>query len=121
MSDSPFEALVGCELDCVSFVRDYVELRIDYSIIRLLIDPRGSVDGEEWNLADGRGADGLRKYIGRTVVAADFVDGERLVLHFDGAIIHASLRDADRVGPEALHFMPADARGQVHAEKMWIW
>jgi len=32
---SPFDALVD-HLDMVSYVRDYVELRINYSIVRLL-------------------------------------------------------------------------------------
>jgi hypothetical protein len=56
VSDSPFDALVGHELDTVSFVRDYVELRYD-----------------------------------------------------------------DREGPEALHFMPADSKGQVDPATMSIW
>ena len=37
--------LVGGELDTVSFGRDYVELRIDYSIVRALTDPSGTIDG----------------------------------------------------------------------------
>ena len=60
MLDSPFGALVGHELDMVSFVRDYVELRIDYSIVRLLTDPSGSIDGDPWSLTDTTGADSLR-------------------------------------------------------------
>ncbi len=120
--DSPFDALVGHELDMVSFVRDYVELRIDYSIVRLLTDPSGSIDGDTWSLTDTTGADSLRGYIGRVVVATDFDQARHLRLAFDGdAMIHASLLDEDRTGPEALHFMPADAKGQVHSVNMHIW
>lgn len=122
MHDSPFDALVGHELDTVSFVRDYVELRVDYSIVRLLTDPSGSIDGDTWGLTETSGADRLRSYIGRVVVATEFDQASHLRLVFDdGAMIHASLRDQDRTGPEALHFMPADAKGQVHSATMHIW
>lgn len=122
MTDSPFDVLVGQELDTVSFVRDYVELRIDYSIVRLLTDPSGSIDGDVWQLTQTGGAGALRRYIGRSVVATEFDEHEHLQLFFnEGASIKASLRDADRSGPEALHFMPADAKGQVHTATMRIW
>lgn len=122
MGDSPFDILVGRELDAVSFVRDYVELHIDYSVVRLLTEPEGFLDGESWRLTDFGGADTLRRYIGRTIVATEFDEHERVRLEFeDGSNIQASLRDDDRVGPEALHLMPADASGQVHAQRMWIW
>jgi hypothetical protein len=120
--DSPFDALVDHELDTVSFVRDYVELRIDYSIVRLLTDPSGSIDDDTWSLSETSGADALRCYIGRKVLAAEFDPRDHLRLVFDGgAIISASLRDEDRTGPEALHFLQADAKGQVHAATTWIW
>ena len=122
MSDSPFDAVVGGELDTVSFVSDYVELRIDYSIVRLLTDPSGSIDGDDWRLTGTAGADTLRRYIGRSVVEADFVEDHHLILHFAGGpTLCAPLRDEDRRGPEALHFMPADERGEVHTSNMWIW
>ena len=122
MLDSPFDALVGHELDTVSFVRDYVELRIDYSIVRLLTQPTGSIDGETWSLTDTFGADSLRGYIGRVVVATDFAPASHLRLVFDGeAMIYASLRAEDRTRPEALHFMPADTKGQVHSATMHVW
>lgn len=122
MSDSPFDSLVGGELHSVSFVRDYVELRVDYSIVRLLADPFGRIDGEDWRLSSGSAADVLRRYIGRTVMATEFDEYDHLRLHFDdGSFIDASLRDDARVGPEALHFLPADAGGTVHVEDMWVW
>jgi hypothetical protein len=122
VSDSPFDSLVGHELDTVSFVCDYVELRIDYSIVRLLTDPSGSIEGDDWQLTETSGADMLRRYIGRSVVEVDFVEDHHLLLHFEGGpSIRALLRDEDRRGPEALHFMPADERGQVHTSHMWIW
>ena len=120
--DPPLDALVGQELDTVSFVSDYVELRIGYSIVRLLTDPSGSIGGEAWQLTQHAGADILRQYIGRTVEAVEFDESEHLRLIFNaGATIQAPLRDEDRSGPEALHFMPADAKGEVRTANMWIW
>lgn len=119
---SPFDVLVGSELDRVSFVRDYVELRVNYSIIRCLTDPSGSIDGDVWTLTENSGADRLRRYIGREVLATDFDEARHLRLVFEGgAVIEASLRDEHRTGPEALHFMPADAQGRVHSATMFIW
>jgi hypothetical protein len=112
VDDHPFDSLLGHELDTVSFVRDDVELRIDYSIVRLLTLPFGSIDGDDWRLTDTQGADALRRYIGLTVVSTDFVEDDRLRLEFDGGgSIAASLREADRVGAEALHFVPALPNG----------
>ena len=121
MADSPFAPLVGAELDTVSFVRDHVELRIGYSIVRFLTDPSGTSDGQSWQLTGTDGADSLRRYVGRTVVAVEFDEHVYFRLFFDDAEISASLRDEDRQGPEALHFMPADPTGRVHSSDMFIW
>lgn len=122
VTDSPLESLIGRELNTVSFVRDYVELRIDYSIVRLLTDPSGLIDGNAWHLAEANGAGTLRRYIGRTVTAIEFDEHAHIRLLFDeDAMIVASLRVEDRSGPEALHFLPADVVGQVHTATMWIW
>jgi hypothetical protein len=122
VTSSPFDALVGGELDAVSFVRDYVELRIDSAIVRLLTRPSGRIAGVAWQLTDASGADALRRLIGRTVVSVDFDEDDHLRLSFDeGTYIDASLRDEDRSGPEALHLMPADANGHVHAASMSVW
>jgi hypothetical protein len=48
VEESPFQALVGEQIDTVSFVRDYVELWIDCAIPRALADPTGMVDGTLW-------------------------------------------------------------------------
>lgn len=119
---SPFDDLVGGELDTVSFVRDFVELRIDYSIVRLLTSPSGLLAGMAWQLTDATGADSLRRFIGLVVVSADFDEDDHIRLSFgEDAYIEASLRSEDRSGPEALHLMPADDKGQVSTTNMWIW
>jgi hypothetical protein len=122
MTPTPFDALVGGEPDTVSFIRDYVELRIGYSIVRLLTDPSGEIDRVAWRLTDADGADSLRRFIGRTVVAVGFDEHDHLRLSFSGdAYIAGSLRDEDRSGPEALHLLPADAQGRVHSATMSAW
>ncbi|MEN9646334.1 MAG: hypothetical protein RL238_3003 [Actinomycetota bacterium] len=113
---------MGHDLDMVSFVRDYVELRINYSIVRLLTEPNGSIEGHHWTLTPDSGGDILRRYIGRKVLATEFDATTHLRLTFEGeATIEAPLGDEHRTGPEALHFMPADERGRVHSASMHIW
>src|SRR5918998_4538252 len=115
MADAPLARLMGQELDTVSFVRDYVELRIDYSILRALTEPSGILDSRPWRLGDESGADILRRYIGLTVVAAEVIGDDRISLVFDtGDTIEVSLRHEDRAGPEAAHFVPAGPGGILH-------
>lgn len=122
MTAGPLDQLIGQELDTVSFVRDYVELRIDYSILRALTSPTGIVGGMRWQLSEDGSADLLRKYIGKTVSAAELVEGERISIVFDsGDRIDVSLRPNDRVGPEAAHFVPAGADGSLDTASMWVW
>jgi hypothetical protein len=93
MSEHPLGSLVGTELDTVSFVRDYVELRIDYSIVRALTYPSGTIDGRAWRLGDEGVADVMRRYIGRKVADVEVVEDQRILLTFDGdALLEISLR-----------------------------
>jgi hypothetical protein len=55
MSDPPFDTLVGQELDMVSFVRDYVELRVDYSIV--------ADDLERDALGEQQGGGGVAEFV----------------------------------------------------------
>jgi hypothetical protein len=120
--DSPLSALVGHDVDTVSFVRDYVELRIDYSIVRAITEPHGTIDGVDWRLQDPGATELLRRYIGRFVVEAEVIDGDRLTLEFeDGSRFEVSLHPDDRVGPEAAHFVPAAQDGDPTPRGMSIW
>ena len=122
MSESPFPALIGEDLDTVSFVRDYVELRINYAIVRALTDPTGVIDGVPWAFPEEGSADLMRRYINRVLVAAELVPDDHILLTFDGdATFLISLRWEDRVGPEAAHFVPPDERGQPGVAAMWVW
>jgi hypothetical protein len=122
MSENPLEILVGTELDTVSFVRDYVELRIDYSIVRALTNPNGTIDGRVWRFGDDGVADVMRRYIGRTVANVEVVEDQRIRLAFDGdAWLEISLRLEDRCGAEAAHFVPARADGTLDVVGMWVW
>lgn len=114
--------LVGHELEMVSFVRDYVELRVGYSILRALTGPTGCIDGINWRLADEGSADRLRRSIGLTVSAVHVVDDDHITRAFDsGDSIDVSLRPDNRVGPEAAHFVPATLDGRPDTAAMWIW
>ena len=122
MSENPLGSLVGTELDTVSFVRDYVELRIDYSIVRALTYPSGTIDGRAWRLGDEGVADVMRRYIGRKVADVEVVEDQRILLTFDGdALLEISLRLEDRRGAEAAHFVPARPDGTLDVAAMWVW
>lgn len=114
--------LVGAEVDTVSFVRDYVELRMDYSVLRLLVDPTGVVDGQSWSLTPSDGAEPLRRYIGRWVSGVEYVKDEHIALTIeDGASLGISLRPEDGIGPEAAHFVPAHADGTLNVAGMLVY
>jgi hypothetical protein len=122
VDDAPLAGLVGQELDSVSFVRDYIELRIDYSILRALGPVAGLIGGIRWRLDDEHGADLLRRYIGRAVTTAEIIENERISLVFGSDDrIDLSLKPEDRVGPEAAHFVPARKDGRPDTAAMWIW
>jgi hypothetical protein len=119
---SGLDALGGHDVDTVAFVRDYVELRVDYSIVRALTEPTGTVDDTEWHFGTPGAADLMRRYIGRVVVAVEVVEGERLSLLLEGdATFKVSLRPEDRVGPEAAHFVPANPDGTLDLGRMVVW
>ncbi|MEO8695540.1 MAG: hypothetical protein ABI658_18605 [Acidimicrobiales bacterium] len=123
MTEMPLGRLVGHDLDMVSFVRDYVELRIDYCIVRALTDPSGRIGDAGWRLPEHGAADILRRYIGLTVIATEVVEDDHLSLHFEGdAHIDVSLRPNDRVGPEAAHFVPSfPGTDRLDLAAMWVW
>lgn len=122
MSEDPLGILVGQDVDAVSFVRDYVEVRIDYSIVRALTAPSGTIDGIAWRLGDDGAADVMRRYIGRTVAQVEVSEDQRIMLTFDrDTWLEISLRPERRLGPEAAHFIPARADGTLDPAAMWVW
>jgi hypothetical protein len=45
--EDPLALLLRGDLDTVSFVRDYVEFRIDYNVLRCMTDPIVQAGGNE--------------------------------------------------------------------------
>lgn len=105
----------------MSFVRDYVEFRIDYSILRALTPPTGTIDGTRWSFPTDPAPSLLRSYIGRPIRGIALTPDRILISFTDEAEIEISLRPDDRQGPEAAHFVPASADGTPDASRMWIW
>jgi hypothetical protein len=119
--------LLRGDLDTVSFVRDYVELRIDYNILRCMTGPIVRTGGNEWRFPHpgSRDAlcglvDGVVKEVQVTDAAIELrMDAERtLLLPLDAK--SRTLPDG-RVSPEAVHLVPADARGSLDVARMMIW
>ncbi|MCP4078623.1 MAG: hypothetical protein GY743_00075 [Planctomycetaceae bacterium] len=122
MNHDGLSALVGGEVDTVSFVRDYVELRIDYSIFRALTDPSGTISGQAWQFPTPHCADLMRGYIGQRVSGIEIQDGQMIRLTFESNdVFEVSLRDDDRTGPEAAHLLVADEYGETSPERMYVW
>jgi hypothetical protein len=119
---APLDRLIAHPLDTVAFVGDFLELRIDYSVLRSMTGISGVLDGVAWRLTEDSGADVLRKYIGKHVIDAEIVEDDRITLIFEGEHrLDVSLRSEDRAGPEAAHFLPAHKDGRIDTEGMWIW
>ena len=122
MEPTGLEQIVGKEIDTVSFVRDYVEIRIDYSILRALTNPTGSVDKITWRFGDPGSADTMLRYIGRWVFAVEVIEGQHLMLRLDGDYTFViSLRQEDRRCAEAAHFVPARPDGSLDSAAMFVW
>ena len=118
--------LVGKKISMVSFLGDgtfrCVEFCVDYSVVRPLTDPTGSIDGVDWRFGDTGVADLLLGYLGLTVADAEVVEDDHLSLVFEtGDRIDVSLKPDDRVGPEAAHFVPAGTDGRLDVAKMCVW
>lgn len=121
------DALTGGELDTVAFVRDYVELRIDYNVLRCMTGPIVISDGREVRFPSEGSRDALCGLIGGVVekveITADAIElrmasGESLICPLDR---RSRTLAEGAVLPEALHFVPADLRGQPDGSRMVIW
>ena len=106
------EYIVGAELTCVYFVRDYVQLAFEGeypSTLTLLTDPTIFSGGTAFAWSDLAHHGALCQQIDHIVTAASIVPDEMLELIFDNdARLVASLRPEDAVGPEMVIFQAAD-------------
>lgn len=119
--------LRGGHLDTVSFVMDYVEFRINYSVLRTLVPPIVQcADGRRVRFGDPGSRDALCRLIDTTVESAAEVGDEatgnrRIEVRVDdGSVLTISLTD-DAGGPERAHLVPADERGELRVANMFIW
>jgi hypothetical protein len=120
--DRALSILSGGHLDTVSFVMDYVEFRVGYSILRALAGPRVELhDGVSAQFPEAGSRDALCRLIDSEVVTADEVaDGTRLEVRTsrgDLLVIDGS----DHPHPEFAQLVPADERGELQVSEMYIW
>ena len=118
--------LVGGDLDMVSFVRNYVEFRVDYSVLRCMTGPIVRYRDSEHRFPGLGSRDALCDLISTNIEAVDENDmrislrtsrGHELLLPLDTE--SRTLADG-RVMPEAVHLMPSDRARRGGAE-MSIW
>ncbi len=120
--------LEGGHLDTVSFVMDYVEVRIGYNVLRSQAsDPTVRLpDGSIYKFPQDGSRDALCSMIDANVIAASELgvdtDDWRIEVRTDkGHVLTIPLGWEQRVGPEAAHLVPADASGRLEGSGMWIW
>jgi hypothetical protein len=122
--DDALAVLVGEHLDTVSFVMDYVELRIGYSIFRALSEPHVRLrDGTNVTFPDPGSRDALCRLIDTEVISANEVglgDAAQIVIRNDAGDVFAVSIGGD-CEPEHAHLIPADERGNLVIADMYIW
>jgi hypothetical protein len=99
------QVIVGKRLTSVEFVHDYVQLRLDGSLLNAVTQPSVEINGRSLHWGDVGFRDELCNRIGKSVALARIVPGEALEIHFDDtAIFRVSLRDRDYRTAEAVYF-----------------
>ena len=127
----PDEAILALlmrgDLDTISFVRDYVEVRIDYNIVRCMTGPIVRTESGDRRFPEPGSRDALCGLIDGAVKEVEVSDdaielhmdsGEALVLPLDEK--SRTLADG-RVVAEAVHLVPADERGRLDVTRMATW
>jgi hypothetical protein len=95
--------LAGKELEAVTFVRNYVQLQFHGALLNCLVDPVVRSEGIYLKHGMSGYRDALCRQINASVSSATEHRGDRIVIEFsDGVRFELSLRDEDRVGPEAV-------------------
>lgn len=120
--DEPLAILVGGHLDTVSFVMDYVEFRIGYSVLRAHAPPSVQLhDGTSARFPEPGSRDALCRLIDSEVVAArEVASRTRLEIRANrGDLLVVDGRDYE--SPEFAHLVPADERGTLDVGSMYIW
>ena len=115
------------DLDTISFVRDYVEVRIDYNVLRCMTGPVVQNKMGDVRFPGAGSRDALCGLIGSAVTRIAVTD-DAIELHMDStdALVlpmdHESRTLPDgRVLPEAVHLVPVDERGRPDSAKMLVW
>jgi hypothetical protein len=105
--------LQGRQLGAVVFVQDYLQLQFDGSTLTITTWPVVHRDGEAAYGEPGY-RDALCGCIAKVVEVADVVERDRFRIVFDdGSKLIISLKDADRVDPEAVRLNQEDGQWSV--------
>lgn len=105
--------LLGRQLSAVVFVQDYLQLQFDGSLLTVTTWPLVRRDGEFAHGEPGY-RDALCGCIAQVVDVADVVEADRFRIVFrDGSRLIISLKDADRVDPEAVRLDQEDGHWSV--------
>jgi hypothetical protein len=119
--DDALSILTGGHLDTVSFVMDYVEFRIGYSILRAHAGPHVQLhDGTTAQFPQLGSRDALCHLIDSEVVSAREAGAKRIEVRTDKddlLVIDGSVYPH----PEFAQLVPADERGELVVAQIYIW
>ena len=120
--DDALAILMGGHLDTVSFVMDYVEFRIGYSILRAHVGPRVELhNGATAQFPKPGSRDALCRLIDSEVVSAREAE-DRMRLEVRTSKEDLLVIDGSTYGyPEFAQLVPADERGRLVVEHMYSW
>jgi hypothetical protein len=127
-SEADLSPLLRGDLDTVSIVRDYVEVRIPYNVLRCMTAPIVRTESGDCRFPEPGSRDALCSLIDSSVTRVQVKDGDAIELDMDSGETLVFPLDEDsrtlpdgRVLPEAVHLVPADTRGRLDGAKMVIW
>jgi hypothetical protein len=98
--------LAGAQLSAICFVRDYVELHFDGTILRSLSEPVVVTPAGRWTLPQEGSRDALCQLIGHVVETAT-EQPDRLALSFDTDTVVEIPKASRHAGPEIAQLVPS--------------
>lgn len=101
-------------VSAVCYVRDYVEIHFDGPTLRIFSRPIVILSqGAEQ-------VDGLRMLINQVVSGASDLR-EQVILRFRNGMILDVPKRSQTAGPEVVHFVPTNEKGELEVDRMTIW
>ena len=112
---SPVDAIIGCTLNAINFVMDYLGLEFPPYGFYIFNWPRLLLDGREIRFSDHNYRESLLRFVGKQVALFDeYVDVGLTITFSDGSVMSVPLEmSADFLCPEVAEFYGPGISGFV--------